>query len=91
MDFCEECGALMFPRYEKKSRKYVMICKRCGNQTQLRSTALEDYILTYSIPPLKKEKICVIKGKHGNTQRITEEEREAFEDYFDDDSGVILI
>ena len=91
MEFCEECGSLMFPKYEKKNRKYALICKKCGNKVQPNARDLENYVLSYEINPLKREKIWVVKGKNSRNRKITQEDREAFEDIFEDDSGILLV
>ncbi|MHA1267095.1 MAG: hypothetical protein ACTSRS_17785 [Candidatus Helarchaeota archaeon] len=89
MDFCEECGSLLLPK--KLNGKIKLVCKKCGFQIRVNRTKLEDYIIDSNLNNVKKEKIEIVKGKLKQPHKIIMEEREAYEDYFKDDSGIMLV
>ena len=87
MKFCDECGALLVPKKEKKSNKVVFVCRKCGNKVTPESEEVGDYVITSDLHHVNRDKIEVVKESR-KVKRITNEDREAFEDFFDDDSGV---
>jgi len=90
MNFCNECGALLYPKKEKETGTIILYCKKCGNEVTQDLTDIDDYVITCNLNHVNREKIGVIKGKNHRHKLITSEEREAFEDFFEDDSGVVL-
>ena len=88
MKFCEECGSLLVPKVEKKSDKVLLICRKCGNTVTPDATEKVDYVIESDLNHVNREKINVIKEPTKKVKRITDEDREAFEDFFEDDSGV---
>ena len=88
MKFCDECGALLVPRKEKGSKKLVLVCRKCGSKVTPESAEISDYVIASDLNHVNREKIEVIKEKSRKVKRVTHEDREAFEDFFEDDSGV---
>lgn len=52
------------------------------------STEEVDYVIESDLNHVNREKINVFKEPIKKVKRITDEDREAFEDFFEDDSGV---
>ncbi|MHA1731224.1 MAG: hypothetical protein ACTSU5_04740 [Promethearchaeota archaeon] len=78
MSFCDQCGNLMLPR--KKNGKKYLYCKTCEveipadrNQTEYR---LESSNLNGKISSTSK----IVEGEIHH--RITEDDRETFEEFF---------
>lgn len=88
MKFCDECGALLVPKKDKKSNKFLLICRKCGNEVTPNSSEIDDYVIISDLNHVPREKIEVVKGRARKRKRVTDEDREAFEDFFEDDSGV---
>ena len=88
MKFCDECGALLVPKVEKKSDKVLLVCRKCGNTVTPEPTEEVDYVIESDLNHVNREKINVFKEPAKKVKRITDEDREAFEDFFEDDSGV---
>ncbi|MHA1652160.1 MAG: hypothetical protein ACTSYB_18415 [Candidatus Helarchaeota archaeon] len=90
MKFCDECGALLVPKKDKKSNKFVLVCRKCGNKVtpDPNSKEIDDYVIASDLNHVPHEKIEVVKEKGRRRKRVTDEDREAFEDFFEDDSGV---
>ncbi len=88
MKFCDECGALLVPKVEKKSDKVLLVCRKCGNTVTPDTTEEVDYVIESDLNHVNREKINVFKEPAKKVKRITDEDREAFEDFFEDDSGV---
>ncbi len=88
MQFCDECGALLVPKKDKKSNKFVLICRSCGNKVTPDSAEIEDYVISSDLNNVPREKIEVVKESNRKHKRVTDEDREAYEDFFEDDSGV---
>lgn len=88
MKFCEECGALLVPKVEKKSDQVLLICRKCGNTVTPDTPEEVDYVIESDLNHVNREKINVYKEPLKKTKRVTDEDREAFEDFFEDDSGV---
>lgn len=76
MEFCPKCEALLFPK--KEGNKVILFCKKCGFETEAKEGP--DYKLIVNIPHTDKDKIDVIKLPV--KKKVSEEEREAFEDYY---------
>ncbi|MFX1295051.1 MAG: hypothetical protein ACFFD2_09405 [Promethearchaeota archaeon] len=88
MQFCNECGALLVPKKDNTSNKFFLICRKCGNKVSPDSAEIADYVITSDLNHVPREKIEVLKEKTKRGKRVTDEDREAFEDFFEDDSGV---
>ncbi|MHA1265674.1 MAG: hypothetical protein ACTSRS_10630 [Candidatus Helarchaeota archaeon] len=88
MKFCDECGALLVPKKEKGSKKIVLVCRKCGNKVTPAPEEMGDYKISSDLNHVTREKIEVVKEKIRKVRRVTNEDREAFEDFFEDDSGV---
>ncbi|NVM53879.1 MAG: hypothetical protein HWN66_09270 [Candidatus Helarchaeota archaeon] len=88
MKFCDECGALLVPRKEKGNKKVILVCRKCGHKVTPDSSEISDYVIASDLNHVTREKIEVVKEKTRRTKRVTDEDREAFEDFFEDDSGV---
>ncbi len=88
MKFCDECGALLVPKKEKGSKKISLICRKCGNKLTTDPEEVSDYKISSDLNHVTREKIEIIKEKSRRVKRVTGEDREAFEDFFEDDSGV---
>ena len=88
MKFCDECGALLVPKKDKKSNTFILVCKKCGYQVTPASEEINDYVIASDLNHVPREKIEVVKEKSRRIKRVTDEDREAFEDFFEDDSGV---
>jgi DNA-directed RNA polymerase subunit M/transcription elongation factor TFIIS len=86
--FCDECGSLLVPKVEKKSDKVLLVCRKCGNTVTPDATEKVDYVIESDLNHVNREKINVFKEPIKKVKRITDEDREAFEDFFEDDSGV---
>jgi DNA-directed RNA polymerase subunit M/transcription elongation factor TFIIS len=86
--FCDECGALLVPKVEKKSDKVLLVCRKCGNTVTPDTTETVDYVIESDLNHVNREKINVFKEPAKKVKRITDEDREAYEDFFEDDSGV---
>ncbi|WEU39936.1 MAG: DNA-directed RNA polymerase subunit M [Candidatus Odinarchaeum yellowstonii] len=76
MEFCPKCEALLLPK--KVGNKVILFCKKCGFESEAKEGV--DYKLVVNIPHTEKDKIDVIKLSV--KKRVSEEEREAFEDYY---------
>lgn len=88
MKFCDECGALLVPKKEKGNKKVQLICRKCGNKVTPDPEEVSDYKISSNLNHVNREKIEVVKEKSRRVKRVTLEDREAFEDFFEDDSGV---
>ena len=66
----------------------MLVCRKCGNKVIPDSAEIEDYKISSDLNHVPREKIEVIKEKSIRRKRVTDEDREAFEDFFEDDSGV---
>ena len=86
--FCEECGALLVPKKDKKSNKFVLVCRKCGNTVAPESEEISEYVISSDLNHVPREKIEVVKEKIRKVKKVTDEDREAYEDFFEDDSGV---
>ncbi len=62
MKFCNECGALLYPKKSMKNGNLVFQCKICGNKVIPESVNKEDLILHVELDEEKK-KIWFIKEK----------------------------
>jgi DNA-directed RNA polymerase subunit M/transcription elongation factor TFIIS len=70
------CEALLFPK--KEDGKIILFCKKCGFEGEAKRET--EYKLVVNIPHSDSEKIAVVEGSV--RKKISEEEREAFEDYY---------
>jgi DNA-directed RNA polymerase subunit M/transcription elongation factor TFIIS len=86
--FCEECGALLVPKKEKKTNKVTLVCRSCGNKSTPEEEEVKDYVIASDLNHVTHDKFEVIKEKSNKVKRVTNDDREAFEDFFEDDSNV---
>jgi len=82
LEFCPKCDAMLVPK--KENGKSYLICRKCNFKKEIKG---EEYKLSVKIPHTDKEKIAVIEGE--SRIKISEEEREAFEDYYRGGEGEI--
>jgi DNA-directed RNA polymerase subunit M/transcription elongation factor TFIIS len=91
MKYCDECGSLIIPKKEKTTGEIKIICRKCGAQYPSNPSDIEDYTLSFDVDEAKRDKLNVVKEKLHREKLITSEDREAFEDYFEEiseeDSG----
>ena len=91
MIYCNECGSLIIPKKERTTGEILIICKKCGAQYPSDSSDIKDYTLSYDVNTIKHNKIDIAKEKLHREKLITTEDREAFEDFFEEiseeDSG----
>lgn len=88
MKFCDECGALLVPKKEKGSKTITLVCRKCGAVAAPEPEEIGDYRISSDLNNVNREKIEVVKEKGRKVKRVTDEDREAYEDFFEDDSGV---
>lgn len=86
--FCDECGALLVPKKEKKTNKVTLVCRSCGRKETPEDEEVKDYVIVSDLNNVIRDKFEVIKEKSQRVKRVTDEDREAFEDFFEDDSNV---
>ncbi len=86
MEFCDECGALLFPQSDKKSGKVMLICKKCGNKVPQPTVDISEYTINSNLANVNRDKIPVLKTKPTKHKRVTKEDREAYEEFFEDEN-----
>lgn len=76
MKFCPNCSNLLIPKNKK------LFCKACEEEFDLDTSKTEDYKINKSIKHDEKESapIIVKEGIKGN--RISPQDRKAFEEFF---------
>ncbi len=78
MSFCDECGNLMLPR--KRDGKKFLYCKTCDVEISVKKEE-EDYRIGSSNQNGKVSSTSkIIEGE--SQKRITEDDRETFEEFF---------
>jgi len=65
MKFCNECGALWYPKKSIEDGEIVYQCRMCGNTLINESTNEEDLILHTDLKA-EDQKIWFVKGKEEN-------------------------
>jgi len=76
MRFCDTCGNMMVPRNGK------LYCKACEEEFELDPTREEDYKIAKKIRHDEKEAAPIIVKEGLKSQRISDRDRKAWEDYF---------
>ena len=76
MKFCENCGNMLIP----KNRK--LYCKACDEEFDLDASKKEDYTLVKKIRHDEKESAPIVVKEGLKSERISAQDRKAFEDYF---------
>ncbi|NHJ13156.1 MAG: DNA-directed RNA polymerase subunit M [Candidatus Thorarchaeota archaeon] len=71
MEFCEKCGALMFPK--KKNDKPILQCRECGHEKSVE--AEPEYKVEYRIKHSPREKIVVVEESDKRQEELSEDER----------------
>jgi DNA-directed RNA polymerase subunit M/transcription elongation factor TFIIS len=72
----------------QKSNEILLICRSCGRKVEPESTEIHDYVISSDLNHVPREKIEVLKQRVRKISRVIDEDRETFEDFFDDDSSV---
>jgi DNA-directed RNA polymerase subunit M/transcription elongation factor TFIIS len=73
MEFCEKCGALLFPRKEEGKKSITLVCRECGHEKTMRSAPR--YKVEQRIKHSPREKIVIVEEETKPTQEMTEDER----------------
>ena len=76
MKFCENCGNMLIPRNRK------LYCKACNEEFDLDVSKKEDYKIVKKIRHDEKENAPIIIREGLKSERISAQDRKAFEDYF---------
>ncbi len=76
MSFCPNCDSLLLPK--KKGNKKVLFCRVCEAEFPFKTE--QDYRIGHRKEPEAKKTNAVIE--EGVKRKISEGDREAFEDYF---------
>ena len=75
MRFCSTCDNVLIPRKKK------LVCKVCGEEYEVDSK-LDDFILVRVIHHNDKENDLIIAREGIKRDKITAQERKAYEDFF---------
>ena len=81
MKFCENCGNLLIPKNGK------LLCKACEEEFDLDTSKTEDYTIKKSIKHDEKESAPIIVKESLRGERISGDDRKAFEDRFNISDG----
>ena len=73
MEFCEKCGALLFPKKEEGKKTITLVCRECGHEKVVRSAPR--YKVEHRIKHSPREKIVIVEEDTRQTQEMTEDER----------------
>ena len=73
MEFCEKCGALMFPKKEEDQKEIVLKCRECGHEKVLKANP--PYKVEYRIKHSPREKIVVVEEESHHEDEMSEDER----------------
>ncbi|MHA1195702.1 MAG: hypothetical protein ACTSRH_06925 [Promethearchaeota archaeon] len=76
MRFCPKCNNILIPRNKK------LYCKACDEEFDFENKS-EDYKIVKTIKHDEKESAPIIIKEVVKTDRISDRERKAFEEYFD--------
>ena len=73
MEFCEKCGALMFPKKKEGKKTVTLICRECGHEKSVRSPPI--YKVEHRIKHSPREKIIIVEEDTKRDEEMTEDER----------------
>jgi len=73
MEFCEKCGALLFPKKQEGKKTITLVCRECGNEKVVRSAP--EYRVEQRIEHSPREKIVIVEEETRKTEELTEDER----------------
>jgi DNA-directed RNA polymerase subunit M/transcription elongation factor TFIIS len=73
MEFCEKCGALMFPKKQEGKKTITLVCRECGHEKNVRSAP--EYKVEHRIKHSPREKIVIVEEETRKTEEMTEDER----------------
>jgi DNA-directed RNA polymerase subunit M/transcription elongation factor TFIIS len=73
MEFCEKCGALLFPKKQEGKKTITLACRECGHEKTVRSAP--EYRVEQRIKHSPREKIVIVEEETRKTQELTEDER----------------
>lgn len=76
MEFCEKCGALMFPKRDDNDRSKkvrILYCRECGHEKVVKTPP--PYKVEYRIKHSPREKIVIVEEESRQTEELTEDER----------------
>ena len=76
MSFCPNCDSLLLPK--KKGTKKVLFCRVC--ETEFPCNREQDYLIGHWKEPETKRTNVIMEDRV--KRKISEGDREAFEDYF---------
>ena len=76
MKFCENCGNMLIPRNRK------LYCKACDEEFNLDISKKEEYKIVKKIRHDEKESAPIVIKEGLKSERISAQDRKAFEDYF---------
>jgi DNA-directed RNA polymerase subunit M/transcription elongation factor TFIIS len=82
MKFCSECGTLLIPKKDKASGEISIICRKCGTEFPPDASDLEEYRLSFNSGTASHDRIAIIKEHSQKAKLVTDEDREAYEDFF---------
>jgi len=77
MRFCDNCGNMLVPKNGK------LVCKACEEEFDLDTSKTEDYRIKKSIKHDEKESAPIVVKETLRGDRISGEDRKAYEDLFD--------
>ena len=77
MKFCDNCGNLLVPKNGK------LHCKACEEEFDLDTSKTEDYTIKKSIKHDEKESAPIVVKESLKGDRISGDDRKAYEDLFD--------
>ena len=81
MKFCDNCGNMLVPKNGK------LLCKACEEEFDLDTSKTEDYTIKKSIKHDEKESAPIVVKDSLRGDRISGDDRKAFEDRFDISDG----
>jgi len=76
MKFCKNCGNMLIPRNRK------LYCRACDDEFDLDISKKEEYKIIKKIRHDEKESAPIIMKEGLKSERISAQDRKAFEDYF---------
>ncbi len=77
MRFCEECGNMLVPKNGK------LLCKACEKEFDLDTSKTNEYRIKKSIRHDEKESAPIVVKESLREDRISGDDRKAYEDLFD--------
>jgi len=76
MNFCPNCDNILIPKNKK------LFCKACDVEFDLDSSKTEEYKIKKSIKHDEKESAPIIVKERLRSDRISAQDRKAFEEFF---------